>query len=101
VSQDRRTILRFAAVGLGITVVWLVCQMLTNPSPWSPLNTVLSVVFMILCPPVLITIPLLDDQIGTGGFLVLSMAVALLNGALYAGFGSAYVGLRKLRNGVL
>jgi hypothetical protein len=94
-SKDRRTILRFAAVGLGIAVVWIVYQMLANPSPWSPLNNFLSVIFMILCPPVLLTFPLVDVEVGDGGSYVIWTVVALLNAALYATIGSAYVGLRK------
>jgi hypothetical protein len=69
--------------------------MLMDLSPWSPLNNILSVVFMVLCPPVLLTFPLLDVEIGTGGFYVLWMVVALLNAGLYATIGGAYVGLRK------
>ncbi len=88
-------VLRFAAVGLGIAVVWVVYQMLTDPSPWSFLNNLLSAIFMILCPPVLLTFPLIDVEIGTGGFYVVWMVVALLNAALYAVIGSAYVRMRK------
>ncbi len=94
-SKDRRTIFRFAAVGLGINVVWIVYQMLANPSPWSSLNNLLSVIFMILCPPVLLTFPLIDVEIGDGGSYAIWTVVALLNAALYAAIGSAYVGLRK------
>jgi len=50
---------------------------------------------MILCPPVVLTFPLLDVEIGTGGFYVLWMAVAFLNAGLYAVIGSTYVGMRK------
>ena len=98
-SKDRRTIFRFAAVGLGINVVWIVYQMLANPSPWSSLNNLLSVIFMILCPPVLLTFPLIDVEIGTGGSYVVWMVVALLNAALYGVIGSAYVRMRKKSEG--
>ena len=81
-NKDRRMVFRFAAVGLGIAIVWVVYQMLTDPSPWSLLNNLLSAIFMILCPPVLLTIPLIDFEIGTGGFYVVWMVVALLNAAL-------------------
>jgi hypothetical protein len=94
-SKDRRTIFRFAAVGLGINVVWIVYQMLANPSPWSSLNNLLSVIFMILCPPVLLTFPLIDVEIGDGGSYAIWTVLALLNAALYAAIGSAYAGLRK------
>ena len=98
-NKDRRMVFRFAAVGLGIAVVWVVYQMLTDPSPWSLLNNLLSAIFMILCPPVPLTIPLFDVEIGTGGFHVVWMVVALLNAALYAVIGSAYVGMPKKREG--
>ena len=98
-NKDRRMVFRFAAVGLGIAVVGVVYQMLTDPSPWSLLNNLLSAIFMILCPPVLLTIPLFDVEIGTGGFYVVWMVVALLNAALFAVIGSAYVGTRKKREG--
>ena len=98
-SKDRRMVLRFAAVGLGIEVVWVVYQKLTDPSPWSLLNNLLSAIFVILCPPVLLTIPLIDVEIGTGGVYVVWMVVVLLNAALYAVTGSAYVGMRKKREG--
>ncbi len=98
-SKDRRIIFRFAAVGLGINVVWIVYQMLANPSPWSPLGNILSVIFVILCPPWLLTFPLMDVAIGDGGSYAIWTVVALLNAALYAVVGKAYVGLRKKREG--
>jgi hypothetical protein len=98
-TKDRRTIFGFAAVGLGIFVVWILYQMLAVPSPWSPLNNLLSVIYMILCPPVLLTFPLMDIEIGNGGTYAIWTVVALLNAALYAAIGSAYVGLRKKREG--
>lgn len=96
-SKDRRMVFRFAAVGLGTPVVYVVYQMLTDRSPWSPLNNLLGGIFMILCPPVLLTIPLIDVESGTGGFYVVWMAVALLNAAIYGAIGSAYVRFRKKR----
>ena len=98
-SKDRRMVLRFAAVSFGIEVVWVVYQMATDPSPWSSLNDLLSVIFMILCPPVLLTFPLIDVEIGTGGSYVVWMVVALLNAALYGVIGSAYVRMRKKSEG--
>jgi hypothetical protein len=71
--------------------------MLMEPSPWSALNNILSAIFMILCPAVLLTFPLLDVEIGNGGFSVLWMVVTLLNAAVYAVIGSVYAGMRKKR----
>jgi hypothetical protein len=98
-SRDRSTILRFAVVGLGVPVVWVVYQALIDPSPWSHTNDLLSGIFMILCPPLLLTFTLFDVEIGTGGLYVLCTVVALLNAALYAVVGRGYVGLRKKREG--
>jgi hypothetical protein len=100
VSKDRSTILRFALVGLGIAVVFVSFRMLIGPlSPWSPLSNILSVMLIISCPPVLLTFPLLDVKIGTGGFYILWVVVALLNAAVYARIGAAYVRLREKREG--
>ncbi len=98
-SEGRRVAFRFAAAGLGIPVVWVFYQLLTHPSPWSLVNNLLSVIFIIFCPPVLLAIPLIDVEIGTGEFYVLWTLVGLLNGALYAVTGAAYVRSRKKREG--
>jgi hypothetical protein len=52
---------------------------------------------MILCPPCLLTIPLIDVETGTSGFYIVWTVVAILNAALYAGIGSAYVRIREKR----
>jgi hypothetical protein len=97
VSKDRNTVFRFGVAGFGIVVVVLGFQMLMEPSPLSRLEIILSAIFMILCPPAPLIIPLIDVEIGTGRFYVVWMVVALFNAALYAAIGSAYVGLRKKR----
>jgi hypothetical protein len=87
-------------VGFGIAVVFVSFRMLAGPiSPWSALSNILSAVFIILCPPILLTFPLLDVGIGTAGFYVVWMVVALLNAAVYAVIGAKYVRLRKKREG--
>jgi hypothetical protein len=98
-NEDRRTVFRFAAVGLGIPAVWVVYQMLVNPSPWSTLNSLLSVIVVILCPPWLLTVPLMDVEIGDGSSYAIWTVVAILNAALYSGLGSAYVRRWKKREG--
>jgi hypothetical protein len=98
-NKDRRTVFRFAAVGLGVPAVWGVYQMLVNPSPWSHLNSFLSVIFVILCPPVVLTFPLMDVEVGDAGSYAIWTALAILNAALYSGLGSAFVRMRKKREG--
>jgi hypothetical protein len=94
-SKDWRTILGFAAVGLGITAVFVAYQVLTDSSPPRPPSTLMYLIFMILCPPSFLTIPLIDVEIGSEGFYPVWAIVALMNAALYAVIGAAYVGLRK------
>jgi Fe2+ transport system protein B len=96
-NKNRRTALRSAGVGLGIPAVWVAYQTLANPSPWSPLSTVLSVIFVILCPPCLLTFPLIDVEIGDRSSYVIWMVVAILNAGLYWGLGSASLRMRRRR----
>jgi hypothetical protein len=63
------------------------------------LSNILSAIFIVLCPPVLLTFPRLDVEIRTGGFYAVWMVVAFLNVGLHAVIGSAYVGMRKRREG--
>lgn len=97
-SKDR-TILRFAVVGLGVPAVWGVYQMLANPSPWSPLGRLSSVIFVILCPLCLLTFPLVDADVSDWGNYAIWTVIACLNAALYAGLGAAYVRKQKKREG--
>jgi len=96
-NKDRRTISQFASVGLGVPIVWLVYQGFADPSPWSVLNNFLSVTFIIFCPPVLLTIPLVDFETGAKKAYLIWAMVALLNVAIYLAVGVIYVGLRKKR----
>ncbi|SRR5216683_6763294 len=97
-SKDWRTILGFTAVGLGITVAFVAYQVLTDSSPPPPPNIPLYLICMILCPPSFLTIPLIDVEIGSEGIYPLWTIVALINAALYAVIGAAYVGLRRKRD---
>ena len=94
-SRDWRTNLRFLAAGFGITAVFLAYQVLTDSSPPLPPNILLYLIFMILCPPSFLTIPLIDVEIGSEDFSPLCAIVAVLNSALYAVIGAAYVRARK------
>jgi hypothetical protein len=83
-------------VGFGIAVAVVGFSMLIQPlSPWSSLRNILSAIFIILCPAVLLTFPLIDVEIGTGGIYVVWMAVALFNAAVYGVIGAAYMRFRK------
>jgi hypothetical protein len=101
VSKDRYTIFRFAASGFAIAVLFVVLQVLVAYSflPGMALSNLLFATCLILCPPFLLAIPLIDVETGTGGFYILWVVVALLNAGLYAVVGTAYVGIRQKRGG--
>jgi hypothetical protein len=99
-SSDRHMTFRFTAAGFGIAVIFVILQVLADSfPPPAALSNLLFAIFMIFCPPSLLTIPLIDVETGTDGFYVVWVVVALLNATLYAGIGSAYVGMRKKREG--
>jgi hypothetical protein len=98
-SKDRQTIFLFASAGFGVPVVWLGYQMLMDPSPWSAFNDFLPVMVLILCPPSVLTIPLMDVEIGAKYTSLVWAVVVALNAAGWARIGSAVVGARERRMG--
>ncbi len=76
----------FAAVGLIVAVIGGVCAQLSNTSDPN-FHAVLWIALMILCPPSLIFVPLIDVEPGTAGFAVTWLVIALVNSALYAAIG--------------
>jgi hypothetical protein len=99
-SKDRHTIFRFAATGFGIAVIFVILQVVADYlPPGAALSNLLFAICVILCPPSLLMIPLIDVETGTGGFYIIWVVLALLNAGLYAGVGTAYVGMRQKRSG--
>jgi hypothetical protein len=100
VSKDRHTVFRFAATGFGIAVISVILQAVADYSPpGAALSNLLFAICMILCPPFLLMIPLIDVETGTTGFYITWVVLALLNAGLYAVIGLAYVRLRQKRGG--
>jgi hypothetical protein len=93
-NKDWRTILLFAVVGFGISAACVLWQVLTDSSPPHP-DVLILMIFILLCPPSLLTAPLIDVDIGTPGFYQMWVIVGIANAALYAIVGALYVGLTK------
>lgn len=89
--------LGFGSLGLAITLFFVVYQLLTDPTAAPPhrLNDSLIVLLFILCPPSLLSIPIIDAEVGTSGFYFLWSVIGLLNAALYAAIGAMIIGRRK------
>ena len=73
---------RFAMLGLSITALFVVYQMLTEPGVSR--DHVVMIGFVILCPPSLLSVPFVDIEVGTRAFYIMWTLIGILNAALYA-----------------
>jgi hypothetical protein len=78
--KNWKTVLRFALAGAVVTAVFAAYEVLFDPSGHSTIAALLCVAF---CPPSLLSVPIIDAEIGTGAFYFVFSIVALLNAALY------------------
>jgi hypothetical protein len=100
-DKDWRTILRFAILGFGVTIVAVGVQFLPDSSSS---NYSLSAVMIVLCPASLLLAPAFAlffeaAEPGTAVFYGLWLLVGLANAAIYSIVAVAYVGLRKKPEG--
>ncbi|HEY0704237.1 MAG TPA: hypothetical protein VGD60_15810 [Candidatus Acidoferrales bacterium] len=84
---DWRVIFRCAAAGFAVTAVFVAYQVVANVVKPDGLNIPALSVFVVLCPPSLISIPVIDAETGTSAFYFLFAIIALLNSALYGAVG--------------
>jgi hypothetical protein len=76
----------FAVLGLVITgVITAYLQFTDSTVPSPPLSDRLFTAFVVLCPPALLSIPIIDAEPGTGAFYFLWLVIGLLNAVLYGG----------------
>jgi len=69
--------------GLGITAVFLSYQLLTDSQSPIPRNSTLMLVFVVLCPPSVLSLAFGTIEIGSHGFYLLWALIAGMNAALY------------------
>jgi hypothetical protein len=90
----RKHTLGFAAIGLLVTALFVLYQVVTDsPAPSGP--TVVDVAFIVLCPTSLLSLPIslgfFDAvEIGSPGLYVMWAFIGLLNSVLYAVIGGWY-----------
>ena len=75
---------RSAVLGFAVTAAFVSYQLVTDPQSSVNRNSELMLLFVILCPPSLLSIPIIDAEVGTSGFYFLWIIIGVLNGALYA-----------------
>jgi len=96
-NEDWRGNLRYGFLGLAVTSFFVAYQVVTDsyPSPPAPLTDYLVVLFFVVCPPSLLSIPIIDAEIGTSGFYFVWSIIGLLNAALYAAIAAMIASRRK------
>ena len=72
---------RFAMLGLSITALFVVYQLLTEPGVSRDHRVMIG--FIVLCPPSLLSVPFLDIEVGTRSFYFMWALIGILNAALY------------------
>jgi hypothetical protein len=87
-------VLGIAGLGLAITAVIVAYIVLTDSSPPQSPNISLTAVFVILCPPSLLSGGFIDADPGTGGFYVIWTFIGLFNSLFYAAIAATVMRLR-------
>jgi len=83
---------RFAMMGFAVTAFFVVYQLATEPGASRDHTIMIS--FVVLCPPSLLVVPVIDAEVGTRAFYFVWGFIAILNAALYGAI-SALVRQRK------
>jgi CDP-diglyceride synthetase len=95
-NQKRQRVKRvLPVVGFLVAVVIWAYSELTDTSPPPRFNFPLWTAFVILCPPSLLTVPLIDVEPGTIQFAFTWFVVGILNAGLYWLIGKIVFGLWK------
>jgi len=96
-SDSGHRYFRSAVLGFAVTAAFVSYQLVTADSQ-SPIsrNSTLMVVFVVLCPPSLLSLPFVDAEVGTNGFYFLWTVIGVLNAAIYASV-RALIGRRLQR----
>jgi hypothetical protein len=69
--------------GFAITAIFVSYQLLTDSQSPIQRDSALMVVFVVLCPPSLLSVAF-DPEVGTNNYFFLWTVIALLNGGVYA-----------------
>ncbi|SRR5579862_3557395 len=83
-STSGHSIFRSAVLGFSITAAFVSYQLLTDPQSALARSSSIMIAFVVLCPPSILSIPLIDVEVGTSGFYILWTVIGALNATLYA-----------------
>jgi hypothetical protein len=71
--------------GFAVTAIFVSYQLLTDSQPALHRESTFMLLFIALCPPSLLSVAVIDAEVGTNGFYFLWTVIALMNAGLYAG----------------
>jgi hypothetical protein len=85
-----------AILGFAITAIFVAYRFTIDfRAPASRSTSLLIGFFTVLCPPALLSIPIIDVEVGTSGFYVLWVFIAVVNAVLYSAIAGAIARLRR------
>lgn len=91
--KRRRLTIGLAIVGfLVATVIWAYSELTDSSAPH--FNLALWTAFIVLCPPSLLSAPLIDVEPGSSGFTMMWLVIGLVNSGLYGAIGMVFGKLR-------
>ena len=103
-SRDWQIIIRFALVGFALGLVSAGGDLVADTAAPAGADLRFTAVIFLLCPGALVAMPFSPmlfeaAEVGTSGFYLLWLMIAVINAVLYLLAGAAYVGLRKKPDG--
>lgn len=90
----RRLTIALAVMGFVMAAAIWAYSELTDSSPPKPFNSTLWTAFMILCPPSVLSIPIIDVEPGSSDFAIMWSVIGLANSGFYGLVGMVFGRLR-------
>jgi len=91
-----QVILGSALFGFAITAIsYVYYDSVDYTKPMNGIKFWLATMFLVLCPPSLLSVLCIDCEVGTGAGIFMFSIIGLLNSGLYAALGAAYLVFRK------
>jgi len=81
--STRRIIVRSAVLGFSVTAAFVVYQLVTDVQSPISRNPAFMLLFVVLCPPSLLSLASNKTEVGSGDFYTLWAVIGVLNAALY------------------
>jgi multidrug transporter EmrE-like cation transporter len=81
--NTRRVIVRSAVLGFSVTAAFVAYQLITDMQSPISRNPALMILFVVLCPPSLLSLAFNNMEVGSGDFYSLWAVIGVVNAGLY------------------